>query len=75
MSNRLNRAVTADAVGSDDDDDDDDDDDMMKMLIVSYNNRQNGHTLEDNNLQKKNTKFHLPTAISNQNQKVSYAVK
>jgi hypothetical protein len=69
MSNRLNRAVTADAVASDDDYN------MTKMLIVSRYNRQNGHTLEDDHQQKKNTMFHLPTAISKQNPKVSYAVK
>jgi hypothetical protein len=68
MSNRLNRAFTADAVASDDDN-------MTKMLIVLNYNRQNGHTLEDDHQQKKNRMFHLPTAISNQNPKVLYVVK
>jgi hypothetical protein len=66
MSNRSNRAVAADAVGNNDD--------MTRMLIVSHYNRKNGHMLEDYYQQKKNT-FQLPTAISNQNPKVSYAIK
>jgi hypothetical protein len=44
MSNRLNRAVTADAVDNDDD---------------SHYNRQNGQTVEDYHQLKKNAKFHL----------------
>jgi hypothetical protein len=67
MSNRFTRAVTADDVANDDD--------MTKMLIISHYNRLNGHKLVDYHQQQKNTMFHLPTAISNQNPKVSYAVK
>jgi hypothetical protein len=67
MSNRLNGALTAYAVANDDD--------MTKMLTVSHYNRQNGHTPEDNSQQEKNTIFHLLTSVSNQNPKVSYAVK
>jgi hypothetical protein len=65
MSNRLNRAITADVANNDD---------MTRMLIVSHYNRKNGHMFEDYHQQKKNM-FQLPTAISNQNPKVSYAVK